>query len=195
MPYLDERYQQVVDQIPGNEPQGLIGRPQYEETPAERGQNWLARTFMSGGAGDIRNIAAALGPAAQAAGGLGQIAAWAQRAGVPAKVPVALDAADQMFDVTQAAPSMTGVGAAQGGSAMTKLLAGLGGGSAVASFLAMLGRDKKAETSGPGVSVPAAARTIQNRNDRIEAATDAATLPAEQFRAKWGADPEKILSQ
>jgi len=195
MPYLDERYQQVVDQIPGNEPQGLIGRPQYEETPSERGQNWLARTFMSGGGGDIRNVLTALGPAAQAAGGLGQALNWASRAGVPAKVPVALDAADQMFDVTRAAPSMTGVGAAQGGSAMAKLLAGLGGGSAVASFLAMLGRDKKAETPGPGVNVPAAARTIQNRNDRIEAATDASTLTPEQFRAKWGNDPERVLSQ
>jgi hypothetical protein len=131
MPYLDEYYSGQGDPsvpVPG----GDVPRPSsyqpaaadvtgagaaaYEPSVRERALDWISRNMLSGGAGDIRNIAAALGPAAQAAGGLGRVAMMAQRAGLPAKAPAAIEAADQMFDPSMVAPVMRAAQAAgQGG--------------------------------------------------------------------------------
>jgi hypothetical protein len=105
----------------------------------QRVPEWLREKFLSGGAGDVRNVAAALGPATQAAGGFGNLLQWAARAGVPAKAPAALSAADQMFDVAQAAPVMAGAagpGAAQAGSANWPILAAVGGITGVGGYAA-----------------------------------------------------------
>lgn len=74
----------------------------------------IRKHLMSGGGGDLRNLMMALGPAAQAAGGMGQAAAMGQRMGIPAKTPGGVDAAEQMFNMKQPAPMMGGGAAGMG---------------------------------------------------------------------------------
>lgn len=174
------------------------GRVQYEPSMRERALEWISRNMLSGGAGDVRNVAMALGPAAQASGAMGQIANWAARAGVPAKAPAALDAADQMFDPRMVAPVMR----SQAGRVDPGLLAGgAAGGAAVLGagswlYNKLFGDETPKEpppNAGVGVSAPAAARAIKSRADRIEASTDATLMPPAAFKAKWGGLPEEVL--
>lgn len=208
MPYIDEYYaaQQPRDaDIPqpmGYQPDASAvtgaGRANIEGGWRERTEDWINRNLLSGGATDIRNMAAAAaGPAVQAAGGLGRVLNWGSRAGIPAKAPAAIDAADQMFDVARAAPVMR----AQAGSADPRVLAALGAAVPV-GLGALYGYMTSPEeqptpppNAGVGVSAPVAARVIRSRADRIEAATDASTLPPAQFKAKWGGLPEQVLTQ
>lgn len=84
-----------VDQIPGMMPQ----------PPAQPDdiQDKMRRLMMSGGAGDLRNVAMALGPAAQAAGGMGRAMQAGQQMGVPAKAQGMSDPAERMFSGAGAA--------------------------------------------------------------------------------------------
>lgn len=213
MPYLDELYAQsqqepaqpfsagranwtnpgapasVADQIPGNE---------YPQ-PAPRESDWPSRVraaLFSGGATDVRNIAGALGPAIQAAGGLFRGAAAGQRMALPAK----MDAADQMFDVTQMAPRM------QGGFVDPRVAAGMGAGVGLGGggLYALYGGSPEEQATAPaqpapnagvGVSVPAAARVIKTRADQTEAAVDATVMSYGDFVKKWGMPPEKALGR
>jgi hypothetical protein len=112
----------MADQIPGAIPQPA---PQ-EDTMMDM----LRRKMMSGGAMDLRNLGMALGPAGQAAGGMGQMAQMANRAGMPGK---AMDPAEQMFNMARRAPSM-----GQGGSIDPRLALGAG---MVGAPAALLGPD------------------------------------------------------
>jgi len=86
----------VADQIPGQDPNFYTKQPTIPEEPGAL--DFIKRNFMSGGGGDIRNVMQALGPAIQAAGGLQQFIAQAQRLAIPAKAQgVPLDAADELF--------------------------------------------------------------------------------------------------
>jgi hypothetical protein len=120
MPYIDEYYAQRAQPDPdipqpmGYQPDAsaITGAGRADIAPAgaagwrERTEDWINRNLLSGGVTDIRNLATAVGPAVQAAGGLGQVLSWGSRAGMPAKAQPAVDAADQMFDVAQQSPIM-----------------------------------------------------------------------------------------
>lgn len=122
----------LVDQIPGMLPQPR--QPMQREDPV---LEKLKRIFLSGGGGDLRNLAMALGPAGQAAGGMGQAAMMGQRAGMPARAPGGMDMAEQMFGRGPAPvmrPPMGGPGMPQGGGIDPRLAlgAGLTGGAGAA---------------------------------------------------------------
>lgn len=109
---------------------------QGQAQPDPRILEWLKRHLMSGGGGDLRNLMMALGPAAQAAGGMGQAASIGSRMGMPARAPGGMDAAEQMFNTARPAPQMPPMG--QGGMIDPRLAmaGGMAGGGA-----AMLGPD------------------------------------------------------
>jgi len=107
-----------VDQIPG-----MIPQPQAQP---DTQMDQLRRMFMSGGAGDMRNIAMALGPAGQAAGGMGGAMRAGQQMGMPAKAQ-GMPPVEQMFDMAKRAPSMGGPGAAQAGRSLPAVLGMTGG--------------------------------------------------------------------
>jgi len=133
-----------VDQIPGMTPQpGVPGPMGTNGNPQERGiMDMLRQKFMSGGAGDLRNIAMALGPAAQAAGGMGGALRMGQQMGMPAKA-AGMPPVDRMFDMAQQAPKMAaGPGAAQAGRGLplalgTTAATGYGGYKAVDAIMEM----------------------------------------------------------
>lgn len=206
MPYIDEYYaaQQPRDNdIPqpmGHQPDASAvtgaGRANIEGGWRERTEDWINRNLLSGGATDIRNLAAAAGPAVQAAGGLGRALNWGSRVGMPAKAPAAVDAADQMFDVARAAPVMR----AQAGNIDPRLAYALGGGGLAAAG-ALYGWATSPEeqptppppNAGVGVSAPAAAKVLSSRAQIIEASTDATLMTPAAFKAKWGGLPEQVI--
>lgn len=87
----------MADQIPGMMPQ--------RQAQPDTTMDMLRRRFMSGGAGDLRNLGMALGMGGQAAGGMGQAAMMANRAGMPGK---GIEPVDQMFNMRGQAPLMGG---------------------------------------------------------------------------------------
>ena len=120
-----------VDQIPGMMPQ-----PQAQP---DTQMDQLRRMFMSGGAGDLRNLAMALGPAGQAAGGMGGAMRAGQQMGMPAKAQ-GMPPVEQMFDMAKQAPRMGGPGAAQAGRGLPMAIGtagatGYGGYKAIDSIM------------------------------------------------------------
>jgi len=122
-----------VDQIPGMPP----AQPEQPSSPMDE----LRRKFMSGGAMDLRNLGMAMGPAAQAAGGMGRAMQAGQQMGMPAKAQ-GMPPVERMFDMAQQAPRM-GPGASQAGRGLPMALgatagAGYGGYKAITTVDEML---------------------------------------------------------
>jgi len=104
-----------VDQIPGIMPQ--VQQPDDMMDP-------LRRKFMSGGAMDLRNLVAALPTGTGAMSGLNAMRGM----GAGARPAAPMGAADQMFDMSRAAPMMAPQAqAGRGLPAILGLLGGVGG--------------------------------------------------------------------
>jgi hypothetical protein len=200
MPYLDELYGAAQDAAPEQPADAAItgvGRVEYGRDPAwwQSGGNFTPNDVLPTAAAALGGVA---GLAQSGARGL----AWEalkQGGGEAAKRYLA-DPAERIFETgSQFVRDQAGnivprvaLGLAALGGAADIARRAFGGKTPTDAAVKSL---QESPNAGVGVSAPAAARVIKTRADRIEAATDMNTMTQEQFVAKWGALPDRILSQ
>jgi hypothetical protein len=195
MPYLDERYaaqsndDSEVLQARATAPQFSAGKVDYGRDPAwyTKDGSFTTNDLLPTAAMAVSGLAAG---AAAGARGMGWEAI--QRGGGELAKRYLMDPAERMF-----ASGQNFIGGPDSGiprwAQAALAAAGVGGGHALYSKFFGDKTPAAAPTNGGvGVSAPMAARTIQNRSDQIEAATDMNVLTREEFRAKWGQDPASM---